>query len=386
MAEDRNRVARGPADHALIVSAMEKSFASVLQACSQAQRKARSPFPVTEAEWRHDHDRLFIDFFHKDLPTEDETCAIAKLYGSFERSLQMPHISFGDIITAENVFDEALQVQAKETPKMAMDFWAGADYKAAFSRELKIFLHLGGIWIRWQETLSDKEVSSRLGQAPETGRCDTLGTLRVPVPLPGRILSDCRLCCHAHTAQHAEKSVNATQPLELPIVLVEHKTDSGEVEGLYIPPKGAHRHRMCCTAATRFIEAVGITQYPLFSIICDGPLAMLTVAWADKEGIVHIAERHTEQYDISTPLGCWGYATVLCRLALWQSKALLSEFRSVEAHLVGQLQLSANERDVRLGWTRKHQIDEIIKSDAPEREEEEAEDAESEVNQTSTLI
>jgi len=104
------------------------------------------------------------------------------------------------------------------------------------------------------------------------------------------------------------------------------------------------------------------------------------------QGKVHIAERHTEQYDISTPLGCWGYATVLCRLALWQSKALLSEFRSVEAHLVELLHLSVDERDAKLGWTRKHQIDEIIKSDALEREEEEAEDAESEVNQTSTSI
>jgi len=428
----------------------------------------------------------------------------------------MPHSSLVDVKNIQDRKICALSFRSKQASGKALQLWAAGEYAEVALTENDVAIHIDGIWSRWHEILSNREAYSRLGQAPGTGRCDTLGTIQVQVSTQRRLPSNLRLChraqktnstnlapsdpsasppdsnvagrqrgtgrsavakgsegtksellsptgytegsqnsekvtsvidlmassrCMSHppnamtaaiddlenqfagvdlkestppedaqqppayhtrsqahnkaaptlkttapqndTTQPAKKSANAMQTLELPIVLVEYKTDGGEIEGQYIPPKGANQHRMYCTAATRFLEAVGITEYPVFSVICDGPLAMLTVAWADKEGIVHVAERHTEQFDISTPLGSWEYATVLCRLALWQSKALLKEFKLAEAKLVELLQLPVDQRDAKLKWTMKHQIDELIKAGIIEREEKESKDAKSEVKQTS---
>ncbi|KAF9819295.1 hypothetical protein IEO21_02183 [Rhodonia placenta] len=78
---------------------------------------------------------------------------------------------------------------------------------------------------------------------------------------------------------------------------------------------GEDQHRLCCTAAARFLESVGITEHPIFSFISDGPHVVLASAWA-KDETVHIFERHLLSFDISTAIGAWHYATVLARIAI----------------------------------------------------------------------
>ncbi|PCH44662.1 hypothetical protein WOLCODRAFT_154702 [Wolfiporia cocos MD-104 SS10] len=97
--------------------------------------------------------------------------------------------------------------------------------------------------------------------------------------------------------------------LELPLlVAVYQKRDTDRI-------KTQNQHRLYSTAAARFLETIGITRQPVFGVMSDGPVAVLTSTWVDGE-YVHIFEEHIESFDISTAFGAWHYATVLARIAV----------------------------------------------------------------------
>ena len=57
--------------------------------------------------------------------------------------------------------------------------------------------------------------------------------------------------------------------------------------------------------------------------------------------------------DISTPLGAWHYATILCRLAQNHAKVLEKKFEEVRENLVASLLGNGNQVE---GWTIDHQM------------------------------
>ncbi|KAI0958377.1 hypothetical protein AcV7_004212 [Taiwanofungus camphoratus] len=141
-----------------------------------------------------------------------------------------------------------------------------------------------------------------------------------------------------------------TPSLDLPLVIVEHRKAG---EG---PERSKVQLRMNLTAACRFLEALGITEHLVYGVLTDGPIANLWSAWV-KEGVVHIFERHTQKFDISTPFGAYHYATVLIRIAVQDSKKLAAKFAQVKDALIERLQ--NDELDKGLRWTLEHQLQEL---------------------------
>ncbi|KAH9929306.1 hypothetical protein B0H21DRAFT_700160, partial [Amylocystis lapponica] len=119
--------------------------------------------------------------------------------------------------------------------------------------------------------------------------------------------------------------------LELPLLVVNYKKASTDVA------KFTNRHRIYSVAAVKFLEDIGITDFPVFSALTDGPKVSLPSAWLTDE-IVHIFERNTQSFDISTPLGAWHYATVLCRIAVVQARKLRERYEEVREEFLGRAQ------------------------------------------------
>ena len=63
-----------------------------------------------------------------------------------------------------------------------------------------------------------------------------------------------------------------------------------------------------------------------------------------------------EKLDISTPLGAWHYATILCRLADKHSKELESKFEEVREDFVASLLGTGNPVEE---WIIGHQLDRL---------------------------
>ncbi|KAI0915807.1 hypothetical protein AcV5_003628 [Taiwanofungus camphoratus] len=71
--------------------------------------------------------------------------------------------------------------------------------------------------------------------------------------------------------------------LELPLIVIEYKKAS------YSETQGENQHWLYCMALLQFLEAIGITNYPIYSVLAEGPQVMLSSAQI-KDGVVHIFE------------------------------------------------------------------------------------------------
>ncbi|PCH44690.1 hypothetical protein WOLCODRAFT_77454 [Wolfiporia cocos MD-104 SS10] len=114
-----------------------------------------------------------------------------------------------------------------------------------------------------------------------------------------------------------------------------------------------NQHRLYSTVAARFLETVGITRQPVFGVMSDGPVAMLTSTWVDGE-YVHIFEEHIESFDISTAFGAWHYAMVLARIAVRYGPKLVEQFKLKQEDFIKRL----NEQMPEMCWRQSHQNDE----------------------------
>lgn len=65
-------------------------------------------------------------------------------------------------------------------------------------------------------------------------------------------------------------------------------------------------------------------------------------------------ERLVEGLDISTALGAWHYATILCRLAHNHTKVVEERFNEAKGDL--ELRLLREEKQATEGWTIEHQV------------------------------
>ncbi|KAF8439348.1 hypothetical protein L210DRAFT_3630922 [Boletus edulis BED1] len=153
-----------------------------------------------------------------------------------------------------------------------------------------------------------------------------------------------------HKTQRLQLGPDATY-LELPILAVEYKKVSDDLV------KGTNQLRMYLTASVKFLQAVGITNVPVYGVQTDGSVVVLPAAVLRDDNFVYLFERLVERLDISTPLGAWHYATILCRLAKNHAKVLENKFEGVKEKLVASL---LRKGDLVEGWTRDDQIDRLI--------------------------
>lgn len=150
--------------------------------------------------------------------------------------------------------------------------------------------------------------------------------------------------------QHNEPE---TTYLDLPLILVEYKGPATN------HVQSQNQRRLHCTSAARFMEAIGITEFPIFSVVSDGPLAVLATTWV-KDGIVQIFERHMVSFDVSNALGAWHYASVIARIVVFWGTALENRFEQVKDRFVE----GVKKDDPRLRWTQAHQAPQHAPKDA----------------------
>ena len=168
-------------------------------------------------------------------------------------------------------------------------------------------------WRRETNTETEDRMMSQLGQLPSTGRCDALGRLLVELPnappedfghFPlvvrtitnnGSVLTKTTESCSKPTSSSPSPTQrrdeeNATQMgpmrtladsvqrmqigsgttrLELPILTVEYRKASDSLI------KGTNKLRMYLTASVKFLQAVGITNIPVYGVQTDGPIVVL---------------------------------------------------------------------------------------------------------------
>ncbi|KAF8139653.1 hypothetical protein EV363DRAFT_1444121 [Boletus edulis] len=153
-----------------------------------------------------------------------------------------------------------------------------------------------------------------------------------------------------HKTQRLQLGPDATY-LELPILAVEYKKVSDDLV------KGTNQLRMYLTASVKFLQAVGIRNVPVYGVQTDGSVVVLPAAVLRDDNFVYLFERLVERLDISTPLGAWHYATILCRLAKNHAKVLENRFEGVKEKLVASLLRKGNPVE---GWTRDDQLDRLI--------------------------
>ncbi|KAI0915808.1 hypothetical protein AcV5_003629 [Taiwanofungus camphoratus] len=202
-----------------VKSMLVGSFSAIFQACANAQVKAHYPGSVAEVSWRHDNDRLFFDFFTgkvgegytlfpgtpkvtPEAPPADPDKPLP--FPSLERMLQFPRNIFVDLdksaeTEAEDFAEYVRKTQGMESKRVGD--WAEANLgpsTAAQRRQLAILQEVKDSqyvvaeaydWmVRWR-----LELLTRMGQAPKQGKCDALGTLRVPIAAAEELLKTIRL-------------------------------------------------------------------------------------------------------------------------------------------------------------------------------------------------
>ena len=182
-------------------------------------------------------------------------------------------------------------------------------------QEAENILYVFSQWASWRrETNVETEawMISELGQIPSTGRCDALGRLLVELPnaspedfghfpLVFRTISaltkTTKSCCKPTSSSpsptQCKDEENAMQMgpmrtltdsiqrmqigpgstrLELPILTVEYRKASDSLM------KGTNQLRMYLTASVKFLQAVGITNIPVYGVQTDGPIVVLPAA------------------------------------------------------------------------------------------------------------
>ncbi|OJA12707.1 hypothetical protein AZE42_02878 [Rhizopogon vesiculosus] len=78
--------------------------------------------------------------------------------------------------------------------------------------------------------------------------------------------------------------------------------------------KAMNQMRTYLVSAIRFLDALGITEQPVFGLVVNGRLGAITMAWQKNEKI-YIMERNVRHYDITDPLQAFQFVSVLLRLA-----------------------------------------------------------------------
>ncbi|KAH7920531.1 hypothetical protein BV22DRAFT_1097977 [Leucogyrophana mollusca] len=122
---------------------------------------------------------------------------------------------------------------------------------------------------------------------------------------PLRISSEWRLRCDA-----VEETIRKhDRDLLLPVLTVEYKKkDSTSIF------KAMNQSRIYAVSSLKFLEAVGITNTLVYSLVTNGNQGALTASWLN-DGRIYIMERNILQFDLSDPLQAFQFATVLVRLA-----------------------------------------------------------------------
>ncbi|KAK0452901.1 uncharacterized protein EV420DRAFT_1645423 [Desarmillaria tabescens] len=122
---------------------------------------------------------------------------------------------------------------------------------------------------------------------------------------------------------------------------------------------GVNQSCMDLVACLKFLATVGITNFPVYSIITDGTLGTIVSAHMKDhvEGVIY--EHNVRTFDISNPVDAFNVATFITFVAMEHAQVLrnlLSEQKLQE------LARQSDQDDPSLHWTMEHQFPAAKKS------------------------
>ncbi|OJA11657.1 hypothetical protein AZE42_08379 [Rhizopogon vesiculosus] len=145
------------------------------------------------------------------------------------------------------------------------------------------------------------------------------------------------------------------QDLLLPVLLSEYKKKDESTIA-----KAMNQMRTYLVSALHFLDALSITEQPIFGLVVNGRLGAVTMAWKKNEKI-YVMERNVRHYDITDPLQAFQFVSVLLRLARYGLK--------LRARLE-QKNTAYYESLAKSRWSKLAQIEEETKLNGPEQVQE----------------
>ncbi|KAL4070294.1 hypothetical protein J3A83DRAFT_3170304 [Scleroderma citrinum] len=99
--------------------------------------------------------------------------------------------------------------------------------------------------------------------------------------------------------------------LSLPILVTEYKKKDNS--GIF---KAMNQCRIYLVSAVRFLEALNITDQPVFGLVTKGAEGSILMAWLSGETKkIYIIDRNVKTFDLTNPLDAFQFATILVRLS-----------------------------------------------------------------------
>ncbi|KAH7918445.1 hypothetical protein BV22DRAFT_1041778 [Leucogyrophana mollusca] len=98
------------------------------------------------------------------------------------------------------------------------------------------------------------------------------------------------------------------QDILLPVLVAEYKKSASTVF------QSMNQTRIYCVSSLKFLEAIGITNQPIFGLVVSCTKGVLWLAWSNGQK-TFIMERNVRQYDLQDPLQTFQLAIFLFRLS-----------------------------------------------------------------------
>ncbi|KAF8546702.1 hypothetical protein OG21DRAFT_1607673 [Imleria badia] len=165
----------------------------------------------------------------------------------------------------------------------------------------------------WRQEINketEDRIISQRDQSPSAGRCDALGRLLVELPDgPPEYSSFGHFPLVVRTVENNGSGVTKTTMSAVP-VSDDSNCPSDRRLGAQKGVRQFDEKRKSAQDVPS-IQAVGITNVPVYGVQSDGPIVVLTAPVLRDDNFVYLFERLVERLDISTPLGAWHHATIL---------------------------------------------------------------------------
>ena len=127
--------------------------------------------------------------------------------------------------------------------------------------------------------------------------------------------------------------------LHLPVLIAEWKKEGSNIA------QALNQESMNLVAAARFLEACGITDFPVFGLISDGPVLNLDYAYSgdeikipgfaepSAERPVLVCDRHSVTFNLRNPMCVWHLATTMISINRLHVLDLLDKWETARRDL-----------------------------------------------------
>ncbi|KAK2467435.1 hypothetical protein APHAL10511_000670 [Amanita phalloides] len=162
------------------------NFSAIFSASQSALAKVGREENVCEISWRHDHDRLLLDFFKRQVPNSDDmTIVDPSVCPILECTLRFPKSDHMENTFSHEIKDKIVDLLARTTMASALREWIQlrcGDASSAIITEMDNRAHIAQQHTKWFRDDNELRRLLNLGGDPASGKCDALGRVQVELP------------------------------------------------------------------------------------------------------------------------------------------------------------------------------------------------------------